>query len=115
MLTKYTSDQIERVIELREAGKSFAAIQRLTGVHHGAASYHCLNAGAFPPRWKPKRHFRAEVPRGRPVTPEEEARMIDLARQGLSAYRVAQIVGRPANTVKHRLNVAAAIEEAAHG
>lgn len=114
-MTKYTPEQIERVIELREAGKSFAAIQRLTGVHHCTASYHCLKLGAFPPGKTPKRHYKSPVPRGRRVTPDEEARMLELARDGLSAHRVSQILNRPINTVKHRLMVAAAIEEAAHG
>lgn len=110
-MTKYSKDQIEQVLTLREEGKSLQRIEQLTGVHRKSAYAHCVRQGVYP-QDRPPRRFKGTVTRGRAVTPEEDAKIQKLALEGKRPGEIAEAVNRPFSTIRFRLSRAASIAEA---
>jgi lambda repressor-like predicted transcriptional regulator len=104
-----TQDQIDRIVELREQGKTLGQIERLTGVKQNTADYHLRRLCVFPPGWK---HRGATLPCGsymrngyevKGFTPDDDARLEAMDRAGMRLTDMARELGRSHNTVKARL------------
>lgn len=105
---KLTDEQIARICEMRERGRSYATIARVVGCSVGAVSWQCLRCGAEPPAAKPfdpPKPF--EYRRGnhtvRGYTPEEDALIIALATQNFPRTVIAKRLGRKPHSVLGRI------------
>jgi DNA-binding NarL/FixJ family response regulator len=106
---KVTDAQIDRMTELREAGRSIPWIARRLDLKAGTVDYHLRRLGVFPPGRKPPvprrssggywRHG-AEV---RYFTPAEDAALLALRLDGQSLSGIARQLGRKPNCVRARL------------
>lgn len=116
-----TQAQKEEIFTLRsERGWSLKRISEKVGISTGAISWHCLMAGVerydgrlgYPPSTTGRNYTR----NGRQVrayTPEEDQKIIDLDRQGLSYCAIAKKIGRRHNSVQGRMATLARQEERA--
>jgi hypothetical protein len=105
---KLTEEQIDRICEMRESGKSYGTIARVVGCSVGAVSWQCLRCGAEPPTAKPiKVREPGEFQRGshtvRGYTPEEDALIIALAIQKFPRTVIAKRLGRKPHSVLGRI------------
>lgn len=107
-----TQQQKFEIAEMRERGLTYAQIARRFNVSTSAVQYHCLEQGAVHPQRPLKRRPNQKIVRGRPFTTEEDERMLELSRRGMTPYRIAKTIGRPNNSVRTRLLVMALAEEA---
>lgn len=93
----------QRIVALGDKGWSGSRIARRLGLKNslGAVNYHLLRAGIdpFPAGKTLPPHFR----KGNPFTPEEDARMLALARGGMAPHIVAKTIGRPRTSVGMRI------------
>lgn len=108
-----TPEEKETIASMRERGCSYEQISRaLGGVSSKAISWYCLRNGIDPPKpppLRPDHHLRypTEMKRGnhivRPYTPAEDAKILELAGQGLGNTAIGRRVGRAPNSVLGRL------------
>lgn len=111
-------DQVERILEMREAGVTVEAIAAAIPCSVGSISYHCLKAGVLPPKFL-RPQIQPDVirfRRGRPVrpfTPEEDAQLLALAKAGLNHSEIGKRIGRRPNSVGGRLMTLARLEAVA--
>lgn len=118
---RLTDADYQRIVEMRERGCTYEQIGRAIGCSAKAVSWHCLKLAIDPPKPRPLRpdyHLqRPIVKRGnhvvRAFTPEEDARLIALERQGMSTNAIARALGRRWNSVRGRLMTLARREERA--
>lgn len=96
---KLTHENIEEIVRLREEErKPSALIASQFGVNQSTVNYHLLRAGVDP--WDSMQ----DKPNQRGAfTPEEDARMLELGRAGLSPWKISQAIGRPKTSVLIRL------------
>jgi len=88
---KLLPEQIAEIIRLREEKrKQPAVIAPLFGVTESTVNYHLLRNGVDP--WDPEKSNGAHQPNG--FSPEEDERMLELGRQGLSPFKIAKAIGR---------------------
>lgn len=108
-MTKLSQEQVGELAELRERGWSYARLAARYGVSSAAIHYRCLTAGALSPRSQGLRAGDDRKPlQGfgglrHPFSPEEDARLLRLARQGEKMHRIAELMGRPRTSVRIRL------------
>lgn len=107
---KYTEDQIDRAVTLREDGRTLQQIEQETGVHRCVVSHYCLRLGADLPagmRGASPNPQRPPYRRGRhivrPFSPEDDARILEMANQGLTRAEIARAMGRKRNSIEGRL------------
>lgn len=113
---KVTDEQIDRMIKMREAGRSTGTIARIVGVSPGTVDYHCIRLGVV----DPNRHHlapgrRAFMRNGFPVRPFTLADDIEiqrLSREQVPVSDIARRVGRRPHSVQHRLYMLAMREDA---
>ena len=97
---KLSPDQIEEIIRLREVKKKAPAlIAPRFGVSESTINYHLLRNGVDP--WDHERANGARQPNG--FSPEEDARMLELGRAGLSPYHISKAIGRAKTSTLIRL------------
>lgn len=119
-MSKLTPEQTLQIAELRERGWSYGRLARKFGVTDGAIHYHCLKQGALSPRSRGRLHVAGEPPITRRngtvqrrFTPDEDARIQSLSRQGMKPAKIAERVGRAPTSVRMRLLALALHEEMA--
>ena len=104
---KYTADQIEQAIDLREAGLTWGQIALKTGMTIGSASYHCELQGVTRKRLVEPGTFDAYTDRNgrhcKPITAEEDELILRLRKKGLNIRQICEATGRAANTVRYRI------------
>ncbi len=105
---KLTDEQIGRICEMRESGKSYAIIARVIGCSRGAVSWQCLRHGADKPgATNTQAAHPFECKRGnhtvRRYTPEEDALIIALAIQNFPRTGIAKRLGRKPHSVMGRI------------
>lgn len=122
MTARYlTSQMLERAAAMRERGLSVGNIAADLGCSRGALHWHFLKLGVEPPKPRPLRldyHLKCPVlVRGnhvvRAFTPQEDARLLELASQGLGTSAIGRALGRKSNSVGGRLMTLARREERA--
>lgn len=110
---KYTDEQIEQAAEMRERGLSFGVIARLTGMHEKSIHWHCLRVGADKPRdlrrpAPPRANYvRKDGKVVRRFKPDEDAKLLELAIQGVTISQMCKHLDRKHNTIIGRLRVLA--------
>jgi hypothetical protein len=111
-----TRDQVDAICEMRERGYSTARIRRVLAregveISKGAVDWRCLRAGAdLPPERRPRTHslrpgetyWRGDRP-FRTFSPEEDARLLALEREGLRKAEIGRRLGRRPHSVTARL------------
>lgn len=128
-MKKATPQIRQRIVELREAGgkpsrpsRIRAAIATEFGVTLSKQyiEWICIEECAEPPHLAAKPvtpRARVAYQRGDitvvPVTPEQDARMLELRGSGLSVTKIAEQLGRKPSTVRHRLFLLARQQERA--
>lgn len=117
-MRKLTDEKIQRLITLRERGWSHRSIATDLGVSPGAVHYQCLRHGAISPRQTGRRDDAiARTLHGRdgrtfrPFTADDDRRISDLSRGGMSMNAIARAIGRPRTSVRVRLMTLAMHEE----
>lgn len=113
-----TKQEIESIATDREVGMSLPAISAKYNCSQGSVAWHCLRLGADPPKAKPiDTRIRGPlvVQRGdhavRRFTPEEDKRLIEFERRGLSDTEIGKKLGRRPNSIRGRLMTLARHEE----
>jgi len=104
---KYTQDQIDRALDLRESGLTFARIEALTGMCAKSAQRYCLLKNAQPPNppaagKRPVSYLRNGV-LVRHYTGAEDRQLLEWDRTGVSRRAMARRLGRNPNSVTNRL------------
>lgn len=107
---RLTEADHERIVQLREAGRTMGQIASVLGCSASTVSWHCLRLAAEPP--KPQRPrvglvSSAEVFRNghvvRRYTTEEDERLLALEAEGLSLSEIGRRLGRRHNSIRARL------------
>jgi len=109
-VSKYCEAAIERAVELREQGLTYAAAAQRTGMSPGAVEYYCLKLGAEGPRDTPP----ADAPTGpmvlrrkghivRRFTSDEDRQMLEMESAGLARAEIARRLGRRQHSISSRL------------
>lgn len=107
---KYTDDQINRSLRLRETeGLTYKQIQKITGVDFRAVGWYCVSRGIVPPNPKPRasRPKRSYMRNGvlvRPFSPSEDKLLLSLRLSGASGVTIGRRLNRAPHTVRHRLS-----------
>lgn len=119
-MKRLTQTAIDRMIELRERGWSYTAIAKELGVSPGAITYQCLRNGVTSPHqrgrtpWHGAASFVGKDGRTfRRFTEAEDARITQLAAEGLRCDQIAADLGRPRTSVRIRLLTLGAHEDIA--
>lgn len=101
---------IEKMIEWREQGRSFAWIAKQLGVSRSAINWQCLKYGVEPPKrnWPlPAPCHMPVVKRGNHVvrrfTPDEDRKLIEWREQGMRVCDIGKRLGRKGNSITGRL------------
>lgn len=109
-----TEAERDRIIEMREAGRTMGQIARRIGCSVGSVAWLLLKAGVDPHADRPLPPIPTEPvihigPRRsfRRFTAAEDARLLALEAQGLSLHRIALALGRRRNSIEGRLNTLA--------
>lgn len=110
---------LDRAIEMRERGRSIPTIARITQTSPHALAWQFLKLAIDPPRPKklrPHQHMTGPVIRRstglvRAYTPEEDARLLDMAAAGTTRNGIARELGRSNSSVRGRLMTLARREE----
>lgn len=118
---RLTKGLLEHAIEMREAGVSVRQIAREIGCSQGALRWQFLKLAVDPPKPPPVwPDYYLKVPqinRGnhvvRAFTPDEDARLLELERQGLGDSAIGRALDRRPNSVRGRLMTLARQEERA--
>lgn len=108
-MTKMTPEQVDEMAELREQGWSYDRLAARYGVSPGAIHYRCLTVGALSPRARgiipgdrrrPRPGFGGSCT---PFSPDEDARLLQLARDGRPLATIATMLGRARTSTRIRL------------
>lgn len=119
-----TRAQVLEIAELREKGLTYGQIARRFGVSSETVGWHCLKEGAEAPKggrsWDGivgptvMKRGNHEVRR---YTPEEDQKLLTLAKAGKNKTEIGRVLGRRNNSINGRLLILArrdARAEAAH-
>ena len=105
-----TPAQRDIIVDLRERhGWSIKRIANYTGLTPGTVQYWVNRLGAWPEGRKPPRQSRTRpyLRNGRlvrPFTADEDAKILEMRRQGESLSAIGRCIGRPHNSVLMRLD-----------
>lgn len=117
-MRKIDDEKLDRLIQLREAGRGYRTIAAELGVSAGAVHYQCLKLGVTSPRQTGRRtDASARTYTGRdgrtfrPFTADEDQRMTELSIAGAKMDAIARQLGRPRTSVRIRLMTLAMHEE----
>lgn len=118
---RLSQEQIERAIAMREKVRSLECIGRAIGCSGKVLSWHFLKWAVDPPKPAPLRldyHLRCPtMKRGnhivRAYTPEDDATLLELERQGWTDSQIGRALNRRPNSVRGRLMTLAWREERA--
>lgn len=109
-MAKLSHEQVEFACAKREAGWSTRRIGMRLGVSSSAINYQCLKHGAVSPRQRrtatPEMQHRYEGKDGRKFrtfTPDEDHRLLVLARQGLTVSQIGRDMARANTSVRMRI------------
>lgn len=97
-MAKLTDEQIEQIEDWAEKGKSGLWVSAKLGIPPATVNYRMLRAGYDP--WPGAR--RHGVQSGG-FSPAEDARMLQLARDGMKLARIAKTLGRANTSIRIRL------------
>lgn len=120
--TVMTPEVCKQAEELRRAGCSYAFIADRLGVSEGSVSWYCLKEGIDSPNTERKALPQTApgpmvVKRGNHVvrhfSPDEDARLIAMEREGLNPTEIGRRLGRRPNTIRGRLMTLARQQERA--
>lgn len=113
-------EQMDRLIAMREKGRSYDWIGGALGVKKSAVAWQCLKHGITSPKapaMKPS--GPVIVKRGRQVvrrfTPDEDRRLLAYARQGLAHVEIGRLTDRRCSSVAARLMTLARHEASQEG
>ena len=103
-----TEAQLDEMTDLREGGATLAAIAHHftaagTAITATTIAWQCLRLGVVPPSYTPASLGRGCGGQGRPYLPEDDDRLLDLERQGLSKREMAKAMGRNRSSIIARL------------
>lgn len=103
-----TDAQIERMAEMRERGLSCGDIAAYftrngTPISDRTIRWQCLRVGAYKPGPAHKLTGRHAWGRGRPFTPQEDARLLTMRQAGERIGTIAKALDRPHNSIIGRL------------
>ena len=117
---RLTPEDIGRICEMRENGRTYAAIAKALECSVGAVKWQCLRNGADSPRTYRSPAAPRDFQRGgrlvRHYTAEEDARLLALEAEGLGVCEIGRRLQRRHNSVVGRLaTLARAQERAANG
>lgn len=111
---KYSEEQIEAVLEMRERGLSYGQIEMKTGVNQATVYSHCLRLGAEPPEPAKLRSVptapTSYTRNGKTVrlfTEQEDRQVMRMAIDGVSSRQIAAKLDRLPHVIRGRI---AAIE-----
>lgn len=111
----WTQAQLDRMAELVEAGVSRPKIAEEMGASVSAVDWQLLRLGVIGPRSvRPAQAGGSYLRGGRVVrrfTPEEDALLLRLEAEGLSASKIGRRIGRAHHTVLGRLSSLARHEQ----
>ncbi|HEY8136234.1 MAG TPA: helix-turn-helix domain-containing protein [Methylocystis sp.] len=117
---RLSDDDLTTIVALRERGWSYVRIGKKLNMSSSAISYHCLRLAAEPPKpakcWDGVRGPATMVRNGfvlRRFTPEEDARLLELEREGKKVSQIAKALGRHRNSIQGRLMTLARRQERA--
>ncbi|MCC0807550.1 helix-turn-helix domain-containing protein [Methylobacterium sp. W2] len=103
-------EDIERIIEMRERGRTYGVIARVLGCSESTVSYHCIRLAIDPPnprRLPPMGGRPPVVMRNghavRAYTAEDDARILAMDAEGASDSEMGRALGRRAHSVRQRL------------
>ncbi len=115
---KLTDEQIAEIVELRERGRSYAQLGSRFSVSSGAILYQCLKHGAVSPRQRrvptPEHSTIRRLSDGRiqrTFCRADDARLLELERQGLNYGEISRTMGRAPTSVRIRLMMLAMRED----
>jgi IS30 family transposase len=107
---KLSIEQVDQLVEWREAGWSYLRIALQLGVSEGAVHYQCLRNGAVSPRQRlqavptqPHAFVAGDGRTQRLFTQAEDERLVALDSQGMSYSAIAREMGRAYTSVRMRL------------
>jgi hypothetical protein len=110
--------QLEKIAAMRERGWSYKRIGNAIGMSPGAVSWYCLREAIEPPKPSKCRDQivgPAVVKRGdhvvRRFTPEEDATLLRLSKEGKSNRALVRLMGRSDSSIRGRLMCLARREE----
>lgn len=120
--SKLGAEQIEEMIAMREAGRSYKVIAGQLGVSKGAIHYQCLKHNAISPRQRDfargaeqRQRYSAPASGNRYFTAEEDARLLALRKSGMTIPAIGRALGRANTSVRIRLLTLAQHDEIAEG
>lgn len=109
-IQRLTPEDFDRIVLMREEGRSYKEIALAVGCSQSAVSWHCLRLGADPPKPpKPVLEIRGPVAtmrNGFPVrryTADDDARILSMEAEGKSETEIARALGRRFNSIRRRL------------
>ena len=115
---RFTSHEISRIADLRYAGHSYAEIAEAVGSNVSTIKWVCLNECLEPEKPGPVKPVPTELIiilrngyQVRRYTQEEDARLIEMERRGLSLAETGRILHRKPNSVRGRLMILARRDE----
>lgn len=96
---RITDAQAEEIVRLREDKKySLRRIASHLGLHTSAVQYVLLKAGVLP-----FNRTMDDPRRAGAFTPDDDARLLELARGGMATVAIARVMKRPRSSVRMRL------------
>lgn len=108
-MSKLTTEQVDEMAELREAGWSYARLSERYSVSAGAIHYRCLRVGAKSPRSQgARRDLVGGYGKGfggitRRFSVAEDNKLLELARAGVKVAEIARKIERAPTSVRIRL------------
>ncbi|GJD92877.1 hypothetical protein [Methylobacterium iners] len=107
---KLTDAELDRLVEMRERGKTHAVIARALGCSVSAVSYQCLRLGVETPK-PPSVSIEIRGPlvttrngyMVRRFTPEDDAQILAMEAEQRSVSEIARHLGRQPHSVRQRL------------
>lgn len=105
---KYTDEQINKAMNLREKGLSYSCIGRMTKMNPKSVQRYCLINGAESPNSNGNVYYGpSSYVRGNQVitlfSKEDDQQMLDMAMAGVSRNEIARRLGRAHSSVRNRL------------
>lgn len=109
--TKYTQEQIDRALELRETTTlSYESIGQKVGMARSSVQYYCMRDNAHSPscagrdmRPSKKRPYLRHGVIVRPFNASEDRAILQMAKAGVGLMEMSRRLSRAHNSVKSRL------------
>lgn len=111
---RLNQEDLDRIIEMRERGRTYGTIARVIGCSDSTVSYHCMRLAIEPPKPRNLPDFTsrpAVVMRNgyavRAYSAEDDARILAMDAEGKSDSEMGRALGRRAHSVRQRLRTLA--------